>query len=75
MGHFSCEEVHLEVVRGLRQVSPSVTFDPSASLHSPAEVLVDLVPRLLLNLQAQHRKALPRDQRGWLALTDVVLLF
>ncbi|CAL8315842.1 unnamed protein product [Gadus morhua 'NCC'] len=68
-----CEEVHLEVVRGLRQVSPSVTFDPSASLHSPAEVLVDLVPRLLLNLQAQHRKALPRYQRGWLALTDVVL--
>ena len=50
-----------------------MTFDPTASLHSPTEVLVDLVPRLLLNLLAQRGKALPRDQRGWLALTDVVL--
>ena len=34
-------------------------------MHSPAKVLVDLL--------AQHGKALPRDQRDWLALTDVVL--
>ncbi|CAL8279798.1 unnamed protein product [Lota lota] len=68
-----CEEVHAEVARGLRMVSPSVTFEPAASLHSPAEVLVDLVPRLQLSLMAQHGKALPREQRGWLALTDIVL--
>ncbi|CAL8346556.1 unnamed protein product [Merluccius merluccius] len=54
-------------------VSPSVTFEPTASLHSPVEVLVDLVPRLLLSLLAQHTQALWRERQGRLALTDLVL--
>ncbi|KAK0146123.1 hypothetical protein N1851_014618 [Merluccius polli] len=54
---FFCDGVQAEVMRGLRMVSPSVTFEPAASLHSPVEVLLDLVPRLLLSLLAQHTQA------------------